>query len=110
MLLYQCDRFSLTLNNCSNVLVDSCVLVKVAFGVKVNRGTNVKINNNQGLNRYDVGNTGASILIGYKHLTFTGAAIKLTIIHLKMRPDKHYIRTMVYLSGIVTDAPRIQHR
>lgn len=50
--------FAITLNNCTNVLVDSCVFNKVAFGVYANGGTGIKVNNNQGVNRYDVGNTG----------------------------------------------------
>lgn len=45
--------FAITLNNCTNVLIDSCVFVKVAFGVLANGGNNIKVNNNQGLNRYD---------------------------------------------------------
>lgn len=50
--------YAVTFNNCTNILMDSCFLGKVAFGVNVNGGTNIQIINNQGLNRYDVGNTG----------------------------------------------------
>lgn len=50
--------FAITLNNCTNVLVDSNVCNKVGFGILVVGGSNIKVNNNQGINRYDVGNTG----------------------------------------------------
>jgi len=51
--------YAVTFNNCNNVLMDSCFMGKVAFGVNVVNGTNIKILSNQGLNRYDVGNTGS---------------------------------------------------
>lgn len=50
--------YAVTFNNCTNVLMDSCFMGKVAFGVNVNGGSNIQIVSNQGLNRYDVGNTG----------------------------------------------------
>lgn len=69
--------FAIILNNCTNVLVDSNVCNKVGFGILVVGGSNIKVNNNQGINRYDTGNTGGrrSHWVQFDHVSGGGNQI-----------------------------------
>jgi hypothetical protein len=65
------------LNNCTNIIVDSCMFYKVAFGVDAYNCKQIQVINNQGLDLYDVGKMGSQFAHWVQFRSVTGGGNKI---------------------------------